>query len=322
MSDAERLRIVVLDDYQRVAESMGPWGDIPKAVDLTMVDRHIADPAELIEAIGDADVVVAMRERTAITAEVLDGLPALRLIVTTGPFNAVIDVAAANARGVEVRGTGGYLSPTSEQTWALILGLLRHVPAEDRAIREGRWQHTVGTELAGKVLGIVGLGRLGTAVARVAHAFDMDVIAWSANLDAEHAAVHGVRAVSRDELFSTADVVTVHMVLSERSRGLVGAHEIGLMKPTAVLVNTSRGPVVDEAALIAALEARAIGGAALDVFVTEPLPQDHALRRLDNTVLSPHVGYVTDGLYDLFYTEIVGSIAAWSRGQPLRIIEP
>ena len=322
MSDTDRLRIVVLDDYQRVAESMGAWEEIPAAVDLVMIDRHIADPAELVEAIGDADVVVAMRERTALTAEVIDRLPTLRLIVTTGPFNAVIDIAAANARGVEVRGTGGYLSPTSEHTWALILGLLRHVPAEDRAIREGRWQHTVGTELAGKVLGIVGLGRLGAAVARVAHAFDMEVIAWSANLDAEHAAAHGVRAVGRDELFSTADVVTVHMVLSERSRGLVGAHEIGLMKPKAVLVNTSRGPVIDEDALVSALEAGTIGGAALDVFVNEPLPLDHPLRRLDNTVLSPHVGYVSDGLYELFYTEIVESIAAWCRGEPLRIIEP
>lgn len=322
MSDTDRLRIVVLDDYQQVAATMGAWDEIPTTVDLTMIDRHIADSTELVEAIGDAEVVVAMRERTALPAEVIERLRSLRLIVTTGPYNTVIDIAAAHACGIEVRGTGGYLSPTSEHTWALVLGLLRHVPAEDRAIREGRWQHTLGTELAGKSLGIVGLGRLGTAVARVAHAFDMDVIAWSPNLDTEHAAAHGVRAVERDELFSTADVVTIHMVLSERSLGLVGAHEIGLMKPSAVLVNTSRGPLVDEDVLVAALEDGTIGGAALDVFVNEPLPVDHPLRRLENTVLTPHVGYVSDGLYDLFYTEIVGSIAAWCRGEPLRIIEP
>lgn len=322
MATEERLRIVVLDDYQRVAETMGKWDEIPAAVELVTIDRHIGTVPELIDAIGDADVVVAMRERTALTAEVFAGLPALRLVVTTGPYNTVIDIAAANAAGIEVRGTGGYLSPTSEHTWALILSLLRHVPAEDRSIRSGGWQHTLGTELAGKVLGIVGLGRVGTAVARVAHAFDMDVIAWSPNLEADRAAEHGVRAVGREELFSTADVVTVHMVLSERTRGLVGARELGEMRPTAILVNTSRGPLVDEEALVSALERDAIGGAALDVFVTEPLPPDHPLRRLDNTVLTPHVGYVSDGLYDLFYTEIVECIAAWCRGEPLRIIEP
>ena len=305
MGDSDRLRVVVLDDYQRVAEVLGDWATIPVAVDLVTVDRHIAGGAELVEAVGDADVVVAMRERTALTEAFFAAVPTLRLVVTTGPSNAVIDVAAADRHGVEVRGTGGYLSTTAEHTWALILALVRHIPASDRAIREGGWQHTMGTELAGRVLGVVGLGRLGSAVARVAQAFDMDVIAWSPNLDS-----------------ARADVVTVHMVLSERTRGLVGAHEIGLMKPSAVLVNSSRGPLVDESALVEALEERRIAGAALDVFHTEPLPADHPLRRLDNTVLTPHTGYVSDGLYRLFYDEIVEDIAAWCRGDALRVVAP
>lgn len=322
MTDSAPLRIVVLDDYQGAAATLGAWSDVPGEVDVVSLDRHIDDLDELVAAVGDATVLVAMRERTALTAEVIAALPSVKLIVTTGPFNAVIDVAAAAAAGVEARGTSGYLSPTSEHTWALILGLLRHVPAEDRAIREGRWQHTIGTELAGRVLGIVGLGRLGAAVARVAHAFDMEVIAWSPNLDAERAAAHDVRAVTREELFATADVVTVHMVLSERTHGLITAADLGRMKSSAVLVNTSRGPLIDEAALIEALASRSIGGAALDVFDHEPLPIDHPLRSLDNTVLSPHVGYVSDGLYELFYRHIVQDVAAWRRGEALRIIEP
>ncbi|MEZ5246006.1 MAG: D-2-hydroxyacid dehydrogenase family protein [Acidimicrobiales bacterium] len=322
MTETDHLRVVVLDDYQRVAEVMGAWATIPAEVEVITIDRHLAELDDLVAAVGDADVVVAMRERTPLTAAFFEAVPNLRLVVTTGPSNAVIDVGAANRHGVEVRGTGGYLSTTAEHTWALILALLRHIPASDRAVREGGWQHTLGTELAGRVLGVVGLGRLGTAVTRVAHAFDMDVIAWSPNLDPATAEGLGVRPVSRDELFATADVVTIHMVLSERSRGLVGAHEIGLMKPTAVLVNSSRGPLVDEDALVDALEAGRIAGAALDVFHTEPLPADHPLRRLDNTVLTPHTGYVSDGLYRLFYDEIVEDIAAWCRGEPLRVVVP
>jgi phosphoglycerate dehydrogenase-like enzyme len=322
VAETDQLRVVVLDDYQRVAEVMGDWASVPAEVELVTIDRHIPDLAELVEAVGDASVLVVMRERTALTAEFFAAVPTLRLVVTTGPSNAVIDVVAADRYGVEVRGTGGYLSTTAEHTWALILALLRHVPASDRAIREGGWQHTLGTELAGRVLGVVGLGRLGSAVTRVAHAFDMEVIAWSPNLDPARAEELGVRPVTRDELFATADVVTIHMVLSERSRGLVGSHEIGLMKPTAVLVNSSRGPLVDEAALVDALEAGRIAGAALDVFHTEPLSADHPFRRLDNTVLTPHTGYVSDGLYRLFYDEIVEDIAAWCRGEALRVVSP
>ena len=322
MSETEHLRVVVLDDYQRVAEVLGDWASIPAEIDLVVVDRHLADLDELVAAVGGVDVLVAMRERTPLTAAFFAAVPSLRLVVTTGPSNAVIDVAAANRHGVEVRGTGGYLSTTAEHTWALILALLRHIPASDRALREGGWQHTLGTELAGRVLGVVGLGRLGAAVTRVAHAFDMEVIAWSPNLDPARAGELGARAVTRDELFATADVVTIHMVLSERTRGLVGAHEIDLMKPTAVLVNSSRGPLVDEDALVEALAAGRIAGAALDVFHTEPLPVDHPLRRLDNTVLTPHTGYVSDGLYRLFYDEIVEDIASWCRGEALRVVSP
>jgi phosphoglycerate dehydrogenase-like enzyme len=322
--DRERaaLRIAVLDDYQQIAATLGAWDTVPRTVELDAMADHIDDLSALVERLGGAEVVVAMRERTPLTAEVIGALPDLRLIVTTGPSNAVIDVAAAHANDVEVRGTGGYLSPTSELTWALILALLRHVPAEDRSVREGGWQHTLGTELAGRTLGVVGLGRLGTLVARVGAAFDMKVIAWSQNLDPDHAAELGVTAVGREELFSTADVVSVHLVLSDRSRGLVGAADIDRMKPTAILVNTSRGPIVDEAALVAALESGAIAGAGLDVFDHEPLPLDHPFRRLDNTVLTPHIGYVSDGLYELFYAEIVEDIAAWCRGETLRVVEP
>ncbi|MFT5204338.1 MAG: phosphoglycerate dehydrogenase-like enzyme [Candidatus Aldehydirespiratoraceae bacterium] len=322
MSDADRLRVVVLDDYQGVAAALGEWSSIAGEVEVDSIREHIADPARLCARIGSARVVVAMRERTLLSDQVLADLSALELIVTTGPSNVMIDVAAANARGIDVCGTGGYLTPTSELTWALILALMRNVPAEDRSLREGGWQHTLGRELAGRTLGIIGLGRVGTLVAKVGLAFDMNVIAWSPNLNSDQAAAVGVRAVEREELFTEADVVTVHMVLSERSRGLVGGSDLARMKPTAILVNTSRGPIIDEKALVDVLERRAIGGAALDVFDREPLPKDHPLRGLENTVLTPHLGYVSDGLYDLFFREIVEDIAAWRRGELIRVVEP
>lgn len=318
---AEALRVAVLDDYQGVAGTVD-WSGVPRPVDLHMLRTHVADGDALAAELAGREVVVAMRERTPLDRALLERLPDLRLLVTTGPSNAVIDVAAAHDQGIVVSGTGGYLTPTSEHTWALILGLLRHVAVEDRAIREGRWQLRVGTELAGRTLGIVGLGRLGALVADVGRAFGMDVIAWSQNLTAERAAEVGVEAVGREELFRRADVVSVHLVLSERTRGLVGEADLARMKPTAVLVNTSRGPILDEPALVRALEEGRIGGAALDVFTEEPLPADHPLARLPNTLLSPHAGYVTDGLYDLFYREIVEDVAAWCRGEPVRVVAP
>lgn len=314
-------RVVVLDDYQGLATDLD-WSSVAGGVEVESLREHVADLGLLAERLQGAEVVVAMRERTPLGAELLARLPDLRLIVTTGPSNAVIDVAAANERGIVVSGTGGYLTPTSEHTWALILGLQRHLPAEDAAVRAGGWQHTVGRELAGRTLGLVGLGRLGALVAEVGLAFRMDVVAWSQNLTDERAAEVGVRSVEKQELFATADVVSVHLVLSDRSRGLVGEAELRAMKHTAVLVNTSRGPIVDEEALVRALQERWIAGAGLDVFDVEPLPADHPLRTLPNTVLSPHVGYVTDGLYDLFFTEIVEDVAAFVAGEPIRVVQP
>ena len=316
------LRIAVLDDYQQLAPDIVDWSPIPRPIQVEPIPTHLADRAELAERLAGCQIVVAMRERTAIDRELLRKLPELELLVTTGPSNVAIDVEAAREMGVEVCGTGGYLTPTSEHTWALILSLLRRIPTEDRSIRRGGWQHTLGVELAGRTLGLLGLGRLGALVAEVGRAFKMDVISWSQNLTDERASEVGVTRVGRDELFARSDVLSIHLVLSERSTGLVGAAELSKMKPSAVLVNTSRGPIIDEAALIAALEAGEIGGAALDVFDTEPLPVDHPLCRAPNTVLTPHIGYVTDGLYELFYEQIVEVIAGWCDGTVIRPVLP
>jgi phosphoglycerate dehydrogenase-like enzyme len=261
-----------------------------------------------------------MRERTPFTRARLERLPNLKLLVTTGMRNAAIDVGAAQERGIVVCGTGGVSAATAELTWALILALARHVPAEDRSMREGGWQTTVGIDLAGRTLGVVGLGNQGAPVARIGHAFGMRVIAWSQHLTPQRAAEHGAEAVSRDELLEQSDVLTIHLKLSERSRGLIGAAELARMKPTALLVNTSRGPIVDEAALVAALRDGTIGGAALDVYDTEPLPAHHPLRSTPNTVLTPHIGYVTAATYEVFYGEALEDIAAWRGGEPLRVL--
>jgi phosphoglycerate dehydrogenase-like enzyme len=316
------VRIVVLDDYQGVAAEMADWSLAGPDIELVSLERHIDDEAELAATPAGAPVVVAMRERTRFTASLFDALPDLELLVTTGPFNAVIDMEAAAAHGVTLCGTGGMITPTSELTWALILGLLRHVAADDADMRAGLWQRHIGTGLQGQRLGLLGLGRLGSLVARVGLAFDMDVVAWSANLTAERCAEVGVGYVTRDELFATADVLSIHLVLGPRSRGLVGAAELAAMKPTAVLVNTSRGPIVDEAALIDALRRGTIAGAALDVFDQEPLPADHPLRSMPNTVLTPHVGYVTRPTYEIFYRDIVEDIRAWRAGAPIRLVTP
>jgi phosphoglycerate dehydrogenase-like enzyme len=317
------MKIVVLDDYQRVARAYGPFDTLPDA-EVEVLHEHIADPERLSAALAGAEVVVAMRERTPFPAEVLDGLPDLRLLVTTGMANAAIDLAAAAARGVAVSGTtmsgSARSSNTAELTWALILACRRNVPAEDRALRDGRWQTTVGIDLAGSTLGVLGLGRLGTQVARIGQAFDMRVIAWSQNLTADRAAEAGVVAVSKPELFAGSDVLTVHLKLSDRTTGLVGATELAAMKPSAILVNTSRGPIVDQAALVAALAAGSIAGAGLDVYDTEPLPPGNPLRGAPNTVLLPHLGYVTEGALRHMYREVVEDIAAWAHGKPLRVL--
>ena len=313
------LRIAVLDDYQDVALAMAEWSQLPDARIEAFRD-HLDDREALAARLAPFEVVVAMRERTPFPRALLERLPALRLLVTTGMGNAAIDVAAAHERGVTVSGTGGLPHPTAELAWALILALARQIPREDGSVRAGGWQVTLGRGLSGSTLGVLGLGNLGSQVARIGVAFGMDVIAWSEHLTAERAAECGARLVAKDELLERADVVTIHLKLSARTRGLLGARELGLMRPGAYLVNTSRGPIVDEPALIEALERGAIAGAGLDTFDVEPLPADHPLRRLPNTVLTPHVGYVTEDTYRRFYGDAVEDVAAFLRGEPLRVL--
>jgi phosphoglycerate dehydrogenase-like enzyme len=312
------VRIVVLDDYQRVAHRFAEWDRLADH-EVAFFHEPLRDPAE---ALASFEVVCAMRERTAFPAEVFDLLSNLRLLVTTGMRNASIDMDAAAAHGVTVCGTEVPSTPTAELAWTLVLALARHVPVEDAGMRGGGWMTTVGVDLNGKTLGLLGLGRLGSIVARYGAAFGMRLVAWSENLTAERAAECGAELVTKDELFSSADCVTIHLVLSRRTRGLIGAHELGLMKPTAHLVNTSRGPIVDEQALLEALEQGTIAGAGIDVYDREPLPADHPLRRAPNTVLTPHLGYVTEETFRVFYEQTVEDIEAWLAGEPLRVISP
>jgi phosphoglycerate dehydrogenase-like enzyme len=313
------VRIALLDDYQHVALSLGNWSALPDAEVVAFAD-HLDDPDSLVARLSGFDVVVAMRERTPLPGHVLARLPDLKLLVTTGMGNAVIDMGAAAAAGITVCGTSGNITSTVELTWGLILSLLRHIPLEDGNIRKGGWQLTVGTGIAGRRLGLVGLGNIGTLVARVGQAFGMEVVAWSRHLTAERANGAGVTAVSKEELFAGSDVISVHYVLSDVSRGIIGRDDLSRMKPSAVLVNTSRGPLVDEGALVEALEQRWIAGAGVDVFEPEPLAADHPLRRLPNTVVTPHLGYVTDDCYRIFYDHIVEDIALWLKGDPVRVI--
>jgi phosphoglycerate dehydrogenase-like enzyme len=314
------MRVALLDDYQGVARESAPWQDLGGA-EIVAFREHIAVDDALVARLSGFDVVVAMRERTPFPRARLQRLPDLRLLVTTGRVNAAIDVAAARELGIVVCGTEGIAAPTAELTWALILALARHVPAEDRALRDGRWQSTIGIDLEGRTLGVLGLGRLGSRVATIGRAFGMDVIAWSENLRAADAAALGVRAVGFDELLATSDVLTVHTRLSDRTRGLIGAPQLRAMRPDALLVNTSRGPIVDEAALVAALSSGEIAGAGLDVYDVEPLPVDHPLRRAPNTVLTPHLGYVSSANYRMYYGGAVEAIAAWRAGTPLRVLD-
>jgi phosphoglycerate dehydrogenase-like enzyme len=316
----QALRVVVLDDYQGVAAELGDWDQVGDDLDLVCVLDHLDGDDELAEALAGAQVVVAMRERTAISADLLARLPDLELLITTGLGNAVVDIEAAARQGVTVCGTYGTITPTSELTWGLILSLARHIPAEHQRVRDGGWQATIGTGLAGRTLGVVGLGNLGKLVAEVAKAFKMHVVAWSENLTADRAEAAGVELVGKQELFERSDVVSVHLVLSDRTRGLVGRDELRAMKPTAFLVNTSRGPIVDEAALLEALDQGWIAGAGLDVFATEPLPVEHPLRRAPNVVLTPHIGYVTDDCYRVFFDHIVEDVVAWRAGEPVRVL--
>ena len=314
------IRIAVLDDYQEVAREMAPWEQLEPEAEITFFHDHLLVDGVVRDLLAGYEVLVAMRERTPFTAKRLASLGDLRLLVTTGMGNAAIDMDAAREHGITVCGTASLPSPTAELAWGLIIALHRNLLDEDRRIRQGGWQRTIGPELAGRTLGILGLGRLGARMARIARAFEMEVIAWSEHLTEEAAAGAGAARVERDELFSRADVLTIHTRLSDRTRGLVGARELGLMKPTAVLVNTSRGPIVDEDALLKALHEGAIAGAALDVYAKEPLPKDSELREAPRTLLTPHLGYVTTGTYEVMYRDAVEDIAAWLRGEPVRVL--
>ena len=314
------MRVAVLDDYQGVAREMADWSSLGADCAITSFRDHLADLDSLVQRLRDFEIVVAMRERTPFPRALLERLPRLRLLVTTGMRNASIDLAAARERGVVVCGTPGAAGTTGELTWGLILALFRQIPREDRSTREGKWQTTVGLGLAGKTLGIVGLGTIGSQVAKVGAAFNMEVLAWSQNLDAERAGRAGARRVERDELLERSDVVTIHLVLSERTRRLIGERELARMKPTAFLVNTSRGPIVDEAALAAALRKGTIAGAGIDVYDAEPIAPDHPLLSAPNTVLTPHLGYVTRESYVAYFRGAVEDIAAWRRGAPLRVL--
>src|SRR3954468_943327 len=319
---SEPVHVVILDDYQQVAMECGPWERLAGRCDVRALAEHVPESDDLGQALAGAPVVVAMRERTPFDAERLARLPDLRLLVTTGMANAAIDLEAAAANGIVVCGTGGRPRHTVELTWALILALARSVAAEDERVRAGGWQHTLGTELHEKTLGLVGLGRIGSAMVPIARAFGMDVVAWSTNLDAGRAAEAGAEAVAKDELFARADVVSVHYKLSPRSEGIVGAAEIAAMKPAAYFVNTSRGPLVDTAALLRALHDGTIAGAALDVYDREPLAPDDPLRSAPRTVLTPHLGYVTRENYRVFFADVVDDIAAWLDGRVERRLTP
>ena len=326
------MRVAILDDYQQVSLASTDWSAVRSLGPIDVFAEHIARTEALVSALEPYDVIVAMRERTPFDAARLSQLPRLRLLVTTGMSNSSIDLSAASAQGVTVCGTGGIGSSTSELTWGLILALLRHIPEEDRRLKmagrpggaalsvSGGWQQTVGTGLDGRRLGVVGLGHQGRRVAEVGRAFGMKVAAWSQNLDPDEAKKVHAEPVSKEELFSFADVVTVHYKLSPRSTGLVGATELALMKPSAYLVNTSRGPLVDSAALLSALRSGSIAGAALDVYDVEPLPLSDPLRSAPNVVLTPHLGYVTEETYRVFYGDAAEDIVAFAKGAPVRVL--
>src|SRR6266702_505166 len=316
-------RCDVLDDYQNVAMQMADGRPIAKDVAIEVFHRPLGDQAGVIRAIEKFSIVCAMRERTLFSKAVFEGLPELRLLVTTGMRNAAIDLAAARERNVTVCGTESTGHPTAELAFGLMLELARKIGHEHARLKAGAWwQETIGIDLFGKTLGIVGLGRLGTRAAAIGRALGMQLIAWSQNLTEEKAREAGAARVEKDELFRRADFITIHLQLSPRTQGLVGAKEFGLMKPSGFLVNTSRGPIVEEAALLAALRERRIAGAGIDVYDVEPLPQDHPLRKMDNAVISSHLGYVTQDTFRIFYRQTVDDIRAWLDGKPVRVFAP
>ncbi|MGC9667563.1 D-2-hydroxyacid dehydrogenase family protein [Planosporangium sp. 12N6] len=319
---AERpLPVAVLDDYQGVALRSADWSPLAGTVEVTALSEHLPSEAAVVAALRQYPVVVAMRERTPLPRATLEQLPRLRLLVTTGARNAAIDLAACRELGITVCGTGGSGLATAEHTWALLLACARRLDVELANVRAGGWMTTLGTELRGRTLGVLGLGRLGTQVAVVARAFGMRVLAWSRHLTQERCEQVGAElATSLDQVLAESDFVTIHLVLSERTRGLIGPQQLRRMKPTAWLVNTSRGPICDESALVRACRERWIAGAALDVFTDEPLPPEHPFRHLDNVLATPHIGYVTEDTYRTWFAHVVEDIAAFLAGAPVRVL--
>jgi D-3-phosphoglycerate dehydrogenase len=315
------VRCAILDDYQNVALKSADWSKVKGDIDVKVFNQHLGGPANVIAALKDFAIVVAMRERTGFPRAVIEALPNLKLLITTGMRNASIDTEAAKARGVVVCGTGSFGGPTSSIAIGLMLELTRHIGYENARLHAGAtWQSTIGPDLEDMTLGVLGLGKLGSRTAAIAKAFGMKVIAWSQNLTAEKCQAAGVGYASKEDLFRQSDFVCIHVVLSARSRGLVGARELGLMKPSAYLINTSRGPIVDEAALLAVLRDNKIAGAGLDVFDIEPLPLDHPLRKLDNVVLTPHLGYVSEQNYRHYFAGVVDDIRGFLDGKPVRVV--
>jgi phosphoglycerate dehydrogenase-like enzyme len=315
------LRCAILDDYQNVALKLADWGKVKDRVEVKVFNEHLGDPDKVVAALQGFQIIVAMRERTGFPKNVIDALPDLKLLITTGMRNASIDTEAAKARGVTVCGTGTFGNPTSGVAIGLMLELTRRIGFENARLHAGApWQTTIGLDLEGMTLGIVGLGKLGVRIATIAKAFGMKILAWSQNLTAEKCREVGVDYATKDELFRRSDFITIHVVLSGRTRGLIGAAELALMKPSAFLINTSRGPVIDEAALVSALRQRKIAGAGLDVFDVEPLPLDHPYRKMDNVVITPHLGYVSEQNYRRYFADAVDDICGFLDGKPLRVL--
>ena len=315
------IRAAILDDYQNVAMTFADWSPIAKDVEKAVFTEPFKSRDEAIKALQGFAVIVGMRERTPFPRAVIEALPDLKLLITTGAKNNAFDLKAATERGVTVCGTGGFGSPTTGIAFGLMLELTRRIGFENARLKAGApWQVTIGQDLEGLTLGVLGLGKLGQRVAAVGKAFGMKTIAWSQNLTPEKAQAGGATYVSKEELFSTADIITIHLVLSDRSRGLVGAKDLNHMKKTAYLINTARGPIVDEKALVAALQGKQIAGAGLDVFDVEPLPLDHPYRKMDNVVITPHLGYVSTQNYARYFPDIVADIRGWLDGKPVRVI--
>jgi phosphoglycerate dehydrogenase-like enzyme len=314
-------RIAILDDYQNVALRMADWSVLYPQCEVVTFNRHTADQSKLITSLADFDIVMVMRERTAFCREVFAALPKLKLLVTSGKANAAIDVVAARERGITVCGTESLSPPTAELTWGLILALLRDIPRQEASLRAGQWQSEIGIGLHGKTLGIVGLGRIGTQVALVGRAFGMQTIAWSPRLTPEAAEAKSCHYVRLPELMAEADVVSIHSRLDASSRGLIGAAELGAMKSTAFLVNTARAGLIDQSALLKALHDKSIAGFGADVFDVEPMTSGHPLLAAPRTVLTPHLGYVTEETYRIFFGQAVEDMQAFLRGAPIRVLE-